>query len=476
VNYPGSKFDASWRAALRPDDYRNPSPKSRYHLVVIGAGPAGLISAIGAAGLGADVALVEANYMGGDCLNVGCVPSKALLEYTSRDGRDFDKAFAWVREVRAGIAPQDSVQRYREQGVDVFLGRAELTGRGRVRVGDVSLHGRRIAICTGTRAALPPIEGLTDACPLTNETVFDLRERPARLGILGAGPIGCELAQAFAGLGIEVHLFELAARVLPGEIERASAAVSAALTEAGVHLHLGDMVRRVEGRGPHLIVSDGAEVNADRVLVATGRIPNTENLGLEAAGVELDDGLVRVDAHLRTTNRRIFAAGDCASREQFTHHADAQARALVQNALFYPSARVDRLVVPHCTYTHPEVASVGVAPGSPETDTYRVEFGELDRGRTQDDRVGFAEIVTSTGSDTIVGATIVAADAGEQIASLCLLMSNGMGLGTARATVFAYPTRAEYLKRAADAYNRTRLTPFAQRMFAAVLAFTRRLP
>jgi pyruvate/2-oxoglutarate dehydrogenase complex dihydrolipoamide dehydrogenase (E3) component len=478
MSYPGERFDTAWREAHAPANHINPRPKSHYHQVVIGAGPAGLISAIGAAGLGADVALVEAHRMGGDCLNVGCVPSKSLLEYTARGGRDFDEAFAWLREVRASIAPHDSVARYRELGVDVFLGRARLERGERVAVGETMLAARRIAICTGARPVVPPIPGLRDADPLTNETVFDLTERPARLAILGAGPIGCELAQALARLGVEVHLFELAPRVLPGEINEASAVVAAALERDGVRLHVGAPVTTVDGRAPVRISTGEASIEVDRVLVALGRRPNTDDLGLEQSGVALDGAFIQVDAKLRTTNRRIFAAGDCASPVQFTHHADAQARALVQNALFAPTARVDRLIVPHCTYTHPEVATIGAQPHAlaPDTfDLYRIGFGELDRGRTQDDRDGFAQVLTRKGSDTILGATIVGRDAGEQLAPIGLLMANGLGLGAARRAVYAYPTRSEYLKRLADAYYRTRLTPTTARLLGTWLRFTRRV-
>ena len=196
--YPGADFDQIAWGLLSPQNYQNPTPQSRYHLVVVGAGPAGLISAIGAAGLGAKVALIERHRMGGDCLNVGCMPSKALLAFSKRSDADFQQAFTWLREVRAGIAPHDSVERYTEAGVDVFLGEASFNDAGDICVDEQPLNARRIALCTGASAAVPPIPGLHEAQPLTNETVFDLTEPPASLAILGAGAIGCELAQAFA--------------------------------------------------------------------------------------------------------------------------------------------------------------------------------------------------------------------------------------------------------------------------------------
>lgn len=478
-DFPGADSDARWREALRPAGYLNPQPASRYHLVVIGAGPAGLISAIGAAGLGARVALVERHLMGGDCLNVGCVPSKALLEYTQHHpNATFAEAFAWMREVRAGIAPNDSVQRYTDAGVDVFLGDATLEDAHTVRVGDTLLHARRIAICTGASPAIPAIPGLREADPLTNETVFDLEMRPPRLAILGAGAIGCELAQVFARLGTEVHLFEMADRVLPLECEAASAALAVAMQELGVHLHLGKAVSKVAREESFVIHAGSDRVEVDEILVALGRRPNTASLSLERAGVMLDpQGFIVVDARLRTNNRSIYAAGDCASRVQFTHHADAQAKVLIQNALFAPTARVDALVVPHCTYTRPEVASVGATEAALQQagtryQRFSVDFGELDRGHAEPFESGFAEVYVAAGSDRILGATIVGPDAGEQLMPVCLLMSNGLGLKAVDRTIVAYPTRAEYLKRLSGQWRRTQLTPTVSNIFRRWFAFT----
>jgi pyruvate/2-oxoglutarate dehydrogenase complex dihydrolipoamide dehydrogenase (E3) component len=208
--YAGAEADLAWRRLVAPSDYANPTPQPRYHLIVIGAGPAGLVTAIAAAGLGAKVAMIERHALGGDCLNVGCIPSKSLLEFTAQGGDDFDAAFAWLRSVRARIAEHDSVERYTAAGVDVFLGAAAFVDKKTVRVGGASLRGRRFVIATGARATLPPIPGLAESKPLTNETVFDLRKRPKRIVILGAGPIGCELAQAFARMHVEVHVLEVA--------------------------------------------------------------------------------------------------------------------------------------------------------------------------------------------------------------------------------------------------------------------------
>jgi len=482
MSYPGVDYDVAAWQLLSPADYVNPQPQPGYHLVVVGAGPAGLISAIGAAGLGAKVALVERHRMGGDCLNVGCMPSKSLLAFTEHaENPDFDQAFAWLRQVRAEIAPHDSVERYTAAGVDVFLGDGVFNESGHVCVGGAVLKGRRVAICTGARAAVPPIPGLRESDPLTNETVFDLREKPQSLAILGAGAIGCELAQAFARLGVRVELFDLADRVLPNENRLASVTLAQALAADGVSLHLGSAVQEVVGSGR--IVTEQGSVECDRVLVALGRQPNTEGMNLSAASVQIDErGFIVSDAKLRTTNKKIFAAGDCTATLQFTHHADAQARALIQNALFLPTAKIDALVIPHCTYTRPEVASVGLsqeqlqASGTPY-DEYEFYFDELDRTKAMqfpDDMAraakGYVQVFTVQGKDKILGAAIVGADAGELLAPICLLMTQNLGLSAAQRTVFSYPTRSEYLKRLGDAYNRNRMTPAVTRVFQRWLA------
>ena len=479
--YPGASFDRRWRELVFPEDYQNPQPRRRYHLVAIGAGPAGLVTSIAAAGLGARVALVERQAMGGDCLNVGCVPSKSLLEFTRRNpGASFDEAFTWLRQVRQKIAHHDSVERYRAQGVDVFLGSARFLDDASIQVNEHRLRARRFAIATGARAAMPPIPGLKDCDPLTNESFFDLVERPRRLAILGAGPVGCEMAQAMARLGIEVHLVEMADRVLPGAIPQASAVLARALESHGVTLHVGTRVSEATTvNGQSTLHGAETPITADRVLVAAGRRANVDDLNLDRAGVEVSGGLIAVDDKLRTTNKRIFAAGDVCSRLQLTHHADAHARIVVQNALFAPTASTRRLVIPQCTYTDPEIAGTGRTETELDElripfDRYRVEFAELDRGKTAGEQEGFVEVITAKGKDAILGATLVGHDAGEQIAPLCLAMANGLGLGALGKAVLPYPTRTEYLRRLADQYNRTRLTPAAQGLMKSWFRFAAR--
>ncbi|WP_405223039.1 dihydrolipoyl dehydrogenase family protein [Lentisalinibacter sediminis] len=482
--YPGAAADREWKSLVFPEDYRNPAPAERYHLVVLGAGPGGLVTAIGAAGLGARVALVERHAMGGDCLNAGCVPSKALLAMAKRrrasggEQPDFDDAFAWLRSVRAGIAHHDSVERYSEAGVDVFLGEARMVDGHTVAVGDERLRARSVVIATGSRAAMPAIDGLAEAEPLTNETFFDQRAQPRRLAILGAGAVGSELAQAMALLGTEVHLFEAADRPLPAEIPAAGELVAARLREDGVHCHFGAAVESVRRQDGTVTVRAGEiTAEADAVLVALGRRPNVEGLELEAAGVDYDarDG-IRIDERLRTSNRAVYAIGDVASQQRYTSNADRQARVVIRNALFPGSGSMDARHVTRCVYTQPEVAHVGAEESrlaEDGFDVYEVEWSELDRGQATGDTAGFARVLTEKGGDRILSATLVGSDAGEQIAPLSILVARGEGLGALDPAVFAYPTRAEYLRRLADAYNRSRLTPFVARLFRLWLRLRR---
>lgn len=473
VHYPGAEFDREWRRLVFPDDWRNPTPKDRYHVIVIGAGPAGLVTSMAAAGLGADVALVESTAMGGDCLNVGCVPSKALLARARQSGAGFDDAFHWLRKVRASIAENDSAQRFQSAGVDVFLGPARFVDDHSITVGETRLNGRRIVIATGAHATIPDIPGLAESAPHTNETLFDMTVAPRSLAIIGAGAVGCELAQAFARLGIAVNLLEMADHVLPAMPAIAGDSVAAALRADGVKLHLGSapqsVTRDSHGFAIHMGIGNGTII-ADELLVAAGRRPNTAQLNLEAAGVRTDDAArVVVDRYLRTSTRHIFAAGDVCTADQFTHHADAQARVVVQNALFAATARADRLIVPRCVYTDPEIATAGASAQKLDArgtryDRYQVRFSSLDRGHTDGDDDGFAEVLTRKGKDQILGATLIAHDAGEQIAGLCIAMSHGLGLGALAKTIFPYPTRSEYLRRLGDDFSRSRLKPSTRKV------------
>jgi pyruvate/2-oxoglutarate dehydrogenase complex dihydrolipoamide dehydrogenase (E3) component len=485
---------------VRPPGWVNPTPPRRYNLVVIGAGTAGLVAAAGAAGLGARVALIERDLMGGDCLNVGCVPSKALLRAARVvvDARgaaqfgvgvpgppavDFGKVMERMRRMRAEIAPADSAARFQALGVDVYFGQAAFTGRDTVAVEDRTLRFKKAVIATGARAAAPPIPGLSVAGYLTNETVFSLTALPRSLAVIGGGPIGCELAQAFARFGARVHVVETEPRVLGREDREAAQLVHLALARDGVQLLLSARVEKVErrpgGKVLHLQGGSTATLEVDEILVAAGRAPNVEGLGLEAAGVAYDRAAgVRVDDRLRTTNRRIFAAGDVCTALRFTHHSDFQARVVIQNALFLGRARASALIVPRCTYTDPEVAHVGLLLEEASARGTRVRtlvqpLAEVDRARLDGETEGFVKVHVAEGKDRVLGATIVARHAGEMLPELTLAITQGIGLGRLARVIHTYPTQAEAIRKLGDAYNRTRLTPMVKRLFRAWLRLTR---
>jgi pyruvate/2-oxoglutarate dehydrogenase complex dihydrolipoamide dehydrogenase (E3) component len=499
---PWDEHNRALVAAVRPPDWTNPPPAARYHLVVVGAGTAGLVAAAGAAGLGARVALVERHLMGGDCLNVGCVPSKALLRAARAwadvrgagdfgirvpDGArvDFGQVMARMRRLRASISPNDSAARFRALGVDVFLGDGRFIGRDTLEVDGAVLRFRRALVATGARPAAPAIPGLVETGYLTNETVFDLTALPPRLAVVGAGPIGCELAQAFARFGAAVVLVDRGPQVLGREDRDAAARIEQALDGDGVCLRLNSTVSRVErGPGGEAVLhvagpgGDGAVV-VDAVLVGAGRVPNVEGLGLQTAGVDVDARSgVRVDDRLRTTNRRIFAAGDVCSDAKFTHHADAQARIVVRNALFLGRARAGALTLPRCTYTDPEVAHVGLSERQAQAQgiavrTFVQELSEVDRAVLDGETEGFVKVHVRRGTDRIVGATVVARHAGEMLPELTLAIARGVGLGALGGVIHAYPTQADAIRKLGDAYQRTRLTPRVRRLLGAWLAWLR---
>jgi pyruvate/2-oxoglutarate dehydrogenase complex dihydrolipoamide dehydrogenase (E3) component len=498
---PDDPHDRALVGNVHPPGWANPTPAPRYNLVVVGAGTAGLVCAAGAAGLGARVALVERELMGGDCLNVGCVPSKALLRSARaaaavRDagafgarapawtGVDFPQVMERLRRLRAGLSPTDSAGRFRGLGVDVFLGQGRFAGPDAVEVGGQTLRFSRAVIATGGRAAHPAVPGLAEAGYLTNESVFALTALPRRLAVLGAGPIGCELAQAFARLGSKVTLLEIASRILPREDADAAELVGRALARDGVEVVAGCEVLATARRGEDRVLklrSDGSEREAvvDEVLVGAGRQPNVEGLGLESAGVAFDPRKgVTVDDRLRTTNRRIFAAGDVCSRYQFTHAADAMARIVLRNAFFLGRGRVSALTIPWCTYTDPEVARVGLSEAEAREKGVAVRvftqpLEHVDRAVLDGEAEGFAKVLVPPKGDRILGATIVSAHAGEMIGEVSLAVTSGLGLRRLADTIHPYPTQAEALRKLGDAYNRTRLTPWVRWLFGKWLAWRR---
>jgi pyruvate/2-oxoglutarate dehydrogenase complex dihydrolipoamide dehydrogenase (E3) component len=489
--FPDDEHNRTLAANVHPPKWVNPTPAGPYHLVVIGAGTAGLVTAAIAAALGAKVALIEKALMGGDCLNVGCVPSKAILraarawaalrgaepfgfKIPSALRGDFGAVMARMRRLRAAISPNDSAQRFTTLGVDVYFGQAHFTGPQRLEVGDRILRFSKAAICTGARAAVPPIPGLREAGSLTNESVFSLTELPPRLAVIGAGPIGCELAQAFARLGSRVTVLEQGDRLLPRDDPDAAAIVRTRMERDGVQFVFHAAIHRVQRREGSTILSttiDGRsqELIVDQVLVAAGRAPNVDGLGLEQAGVAYDATRgVTVNDRLQTTNPRIYAAGDICSSYQFTHAADAQAQIVIQNALFpHPfglgCASATALLIPWCTYTEPEVAHVGLSPVEARArgiaiDSYTHPLDEVDRAILDGETEGFVRLHVKKNTDAIVGATIVSAHAGELISQISLAMKAGIGLKTITATIYPYPTQAEAIKKAATAWRKTTLT------------------
>lgn len=498
---PDTPANRSLVEQVHPSGWVNPQPKGRYNLVVIGGGTAGLVCAAGAAGLGAKVALVEQHLLGGDCLNYGCVPSKALLrasraafdaahgaafgiQANSTTNRDFSAVMERMRELRADISQHDSAHRFRDTlGVDVYIGRGCFVAPDTVEVAGARLQFSKAVICSGARAAIPPIPGLAEAGPLTNETVFSLTELPPRLAVIGAGPIGCELAQAFCRFGSSVTLLDHGPQLLAREDRDATDILRQSFVRERIDLRLGVNIRSVEQRADKKIIvleqgGQRQEVVADAILVGAGRIPNTEGLGLEAAQVQYDRSGVLVNDHLQTSNPRIYAAGDICSAYKFTHMADAMARMVLANALFKGRQRVSSLTIPWCTYTDPEIAHVGLyeheaaAKGVAVT-TLTVPLTEVDRAVLDGETEGFARVHLKKGADRILGATIVARHAGEMISEITLAMTSGQGMGAIAKTIHPYPTQAEALKKLADAYNRSRLTPGIKRLLSGWLNWQR---
>lgn len=474
-------------ALVHPDDWTNPVPSPLYDIVVIGAGTAGLVTCAIASGLGAKVALVERRLLGGDCLNFGCVPSKTLIRSAracyeaASSGRfgieiegnvrpDFELIMKRVRRTRAEIAINDSAQRFSRLGVDIFFGAGHLTGKNEITVGDSSLKFRKAVIATGTRPFIPDIPGLREAGFLTNETVFELESLPERLAIIGAGPIGCELAQAFVRLGSKVTLFHKNAHILDREDPDAADILQKQFLSEGIHLKLNASLSNIiseNGSKTISFESGGAsdQIEVDQILVASGRSANVQDIGLEIGEVKFDPiSGISVNDYLQTTNPNVYSAGDVCMKYKFTHAADASARIVVQNALFFRSKKVSDLVIPWCIYTDPEIAHVGLNEAEARakgirTRTITVQLSDIDRARTDDSQQGFARILLANRGDRILGATVVAKGAGDLISELSLAITSKTGLKTLSATLHPYPTQSEIIKKLSDAYVGSRLSP-----------------
>ncbi len=493
---PTDPLDRALTDLVAPASWQNPRVTGRYDLVVLGGGTAGLVAAIGAAVVGAKVALVEKALLGGDCLIFGCVPSKALLHaariaHAARTSGElgiegevsqvrFDVVMRHLRETRVKIAPHDAARTLAEHGVDVFFGEGKLTARDAVEVAGQHLPFFKALLATGTTPTVPDIDGLADVGFFTNETIFGLTTLPERLVVLGGGPVGCELGQAFRRLGSEVTIVGRAPRLLPKDEEDASLALRVAFEREGIGLVLGATVTRVRAKGEKkvLTTSDGLEIEGDALLVAVGRTPSTKGLGLEEGGIDAGEHGVAVDDHLRTTNPNVYAAGDVASEQKLTHVAEAMARVALMNALFFGRSRRSELVVPHCTFTDPEIAHVGIGHAEAERRgtrvvTLQLPIGENDRAAIDGNDGGFVRVHLTRWTGKIMGATIVGRGAGELVAPLVLAMTSGLRMAAFTRAIFPYPTTSEIWRRLADEHARTLLAPWMRRLLARLLAWRR---
>ncbi len=480
----------------------------KYNLVVVGAGSAGLVVAVGAAGLGARVALVESGKMGGDCLNYGCVPSKTLVAIaraakqagalTGKSAADFPE-FSWpavagrVQAAIDAIAPHDSVERIESLGIEVFAGRGRLASPTRVEVEltdgtSRALQGKSLVIATGSSPAVPPVPGLKEAGYLTNETVFTMPELPRRMLVMGGGAIGCDLGQCLARLGAEVTLVEMLPSILNQEDPDVSREVGRAMETDGMRIVTDRRVARVElengGKKIFLAEVSGRgereeSLVVDAILVAAGRQPNVRHLGLENAGVAFGKKGVQVNRRLQTSIASVYACGDVAGPYLFTHMANQQARVVIQNAMFPLKTRIDYRVVPWCIFSDPEVARVGLneTEAGKQGVPYRVTlvpFSGIDRAVCEQDTRGFLKVLTPPGRDDILGVSLVGSHAGELIHEMVLAMQERIGLNRLAKMVHVYPTRAEILRRAADERRKAGFTPRLQSMFRSYLGWRRR--
>lgn len=468
---------------LRPDNWCNPTPAARYDLVILGGGTTGLVAAHAAAALGVTVALVERHLLGGNCLNIGCVPSKALIR-TSRlyaemrnaeqfgaqspaDIRvDFAAVMQRMRDIRARLGRTSSVHELAAAGVDVFFGGARFIGSDALQLDGLTLRFRKALIATGAQPDIPSIDGLDAAGYFTNANVFDLTELPRRLLVIGGGPLGCEMAQAFSRFGARTTIVQHWPLFLPREERDAAQILSDAFERDGIEVRLNTevvSVRVEDGAKLVDLVSDGyhSTIAVDAILTGTGRVPSVDGLGLEAAGVNFDrDHGVHVDDFLRTSNRRIHAAGDVCLEHKFNDMADVTARMAVHNALRRGRQRLSDLTIPWCTYTDPEVAHVGMyVRQARERDipvkTFTILMHDVDRAVADSEETGFVKIHVREGSDRILGATIVARHAGEMIGEITLAMVAGIGLRTLSRVMHPYPTQAQAITMAADACRRS---------------------
>lgn len=485
-----------------PADWVNPTPDGRYNLLIIGGGSGGLLAAVGAAGLGAKVALVEKYLLGGDCLYAGCVPSKTLIRAAKAMGDvrralsgefgvqisgsvslDFDEVMERVRRVRAEISHHDAAHRFRELGIDMYLGNGRFTGPNSFAVDGRALDFARAIVATGASPATIPIPGLAETGYINNVSLFEMTTRPERLAVIGAGPIGAEMAQAFARFGSQVYLFDILPNLAGLQGPDAVELMTKTFVQEGIELFLEsktEKITSVPGGKEITFTYQGVQrtVIVDEILLSAGRKPNVDGLDLATAGVKFSPKGLVVNDFLQTTNKAIYGVGDVAIPAQFTHTADATARIALQNALFFGRQKYSDLVIPWTVYTDPEIAHVGLFDYEAEeqgvaVDNFMVNIEDTDRGRT-DGEAGFVQITVKKGTDKILGATIIARHAGEMINEVTLAMRSGIGLRAIASTIHPYPTQAEAIKKAAEAWNRTRLTPLIASLLKKLLRWRRR--
>jgi pyruvate/2-oxoglutarate dehydrogenase complex dihydrolipoamide dehydrogenase (E3) component len=480
-------FDLRESQNVHPQDWKNPQPAHRYSLVVIGAGPAGFLTALNAAKVGAKVAIVERDRFGGACFNVGCIPSKTILrtsrlyaeirnadnfgaEVPSGISVNFSAVMERMRRVRTRVSRRVSAQRLASAGVDVFFGQARFAGPKAVEVEGKLLHFKRALIASGARPKVPSIPGIAAAGYLTNENVFNLDEGPRRLLVLGGGPLGCELAQAYCRLGSQVHIVQDDPMFLGNEERDAAQILSEALARDGIDIHLNSQAVEVhadaKGKIVHLLSDDYKfTLTVDEILVGIGSTPNVTDMNLEDAGVRYDkDAGIMTNDYLQTSNPRIYAAGDVCSEKKFPHIEVAASEIVVRNAFFWGRERMSMSAVPFCTYTDPEIAHVGLyvtearAKDIP-VKTFTVMMSDVDRAITDSEDEGFVKIHVKEGTDQIIGATVAASHAGELISEISLAMNAKIGLRALARVNYPYPTQAQAIKLAANAYLDTLRNP-----------------
>jgi len=469
--------------------------KFQYHIAVIGAGSGGLVVASGAAGLGAKVALIEANKMGGDCLNYGCVPSKAFLKsahlaadiqksaelglFASLYPVDISKVMDRVRTVIAEIEPHDSKERFEGLGVDVIEGKGELINNHTIKIGDKTITAKNIVIATGSRAMVPPIKGLDHVPYLTNESVFEIKTLPKKLIVLGAGPIGLELGQGFRHLGSDVVMVDMLPTLFSKDDPEVAPIMEDAVKKEGIRLKLSSKIEEVKKEGDqiHVIIDrDGQKetLTGDTLLVSLGRSPNTQGVGLDNAGVKVNNrGYIETNPKLQTNSRNIYACGDVVGPYQFTHMAGYQAGIIIRNTIFKLGAKVNYTTVPWATYTKPEVAHVGYTePWAKAENIYYdkiiIDLNKMDRAKTDNDRVGFLKLILGK-KGRLIGATLVGEKAGEMMPVASLAIQQKLKANAFMTLIFSYPTSAEIYKFASLDYVKKGFKPWMQTIIRKVL-------